>query len=55
MLEDQAFKVMLAESACWEPEFKLSQPFLFFLSSVLYEIKPHMETIGYESTLLVLE
>jgi hypothetical protein len=55
MLEDQAFRVMLAESACQEPKFKLAQPFLFGLSSVFYQIKPHMETVGYESPLLVLD
>jgi hypothetical protein len=55
MLEDQAFKVVLAESTYWEPEFKLAQPFLFRLSSILYQIKPHMEIIGYEKMLLVLD
>jgi hypothetical protein len=39
---------MLAESACREPKFKLAQPFLFGLSSILYQIEPYMETVGYE-------
>jgi hypothetical protein len=55
MLEDQAFKSVLAESAFRGPKFKLAQPFLFGLSSFLYQIKPHMETIGYGSPLLLLE
>jgi hypothetical protein len=55
MLEDQAFRVMLAESAYREPEFQLAKPFLFGLRSILHQIKPHMKTVGYESPLLVLD
>jgi hypothetical protein len=55
MLGDQAFRFMLAELICQEPEFKLTHPFLFGLSSVLYQIKPHMEVVGYEIPLLVLD
>jgi hypothetical protein len=55
MLRNQAFRVVLAESAYRETEFKLAQPFLFGLSSVIYQIKPHMETIGYEISLLILD
>jgi hypothetical protein len=55
MLGDQAFRVMLAESTYRELEFKLSQPLLFRLRIFLYQIKPHMEFIGYEISLLVLD
>jgi hypothetical protein len=55
MLEDQAFWIMLAESAYREPKFKLAQPFLFGLSSILYQIEPHMETVGYEGPFLVFD
>jgi hypothetical protein len=54
MLEDHAFRVILAESTGPEPEFKLAQPLLFGLSTVLYQIKPHMQTIGYETRFLSL-
>jgi hypothetical protein len=55
MLEDLAFRVMLVEFTCQEHEFKLAQPFLFGLSSVLYQIKLHMETVGYEIPFFFLD
>jgi hypothetical protein len=55
MLEEHAFRVMLAESSYQEYEFRLAQPFLFVLRGILYQIKPHMENVGYESSLLVLD
>ena len=55
MLEDQVFRVVLAESAYMEPKFKLAHPFLFGLSSFLYQIKPYMENVGYEISLCVLD
>jgi hypothetical protein len=54
MLEDQDFRVLHAKSACREPKFKFSHIFLFVMSSFLYQIKPHMETVGCESPLLAL-
>ena len=55
MLGDQDFRVVLAESTCQEPEFKLAQTLLFGLSSVLYQIKSLMEAVGYVISLLVLD
>ena len=55
MLEDQAFRIVLEESACREPEFKLAQPFLFGLRNILYQIEPYMETVGYEIFFLVFD
>jgi hypothetical protein len=55
MLGNQAFRVVLVELTFQELEFNLAQPFLFGLISVLYQIKPHMEVIGYEISLLVLD
>jgi hypothetical protein len=55
MLEDQAFRIMLSESTCRKPKFKLAQPLLFGLSNILYQIEPHMETIGYEGPLLFFD
>jgi hypothetical protein len=55
MLQDQALWIMLAESACLEPELKLAQPFLFGLSCVFNQVETYMETIGNERPLLVLD
>jgi len=54
-VEDQAFRVILVESACRELELQLDKPFLFGLSSILHQIEPHMEIVGYESPFFVLE
>jgi hypothetical protein len=55
MLEDQAFRVMLVELACWEPEFKLDHPFQFVLSNIFHQIKPCMKIVGYERMFLVFD
>jgi len=36
MLEDRAFRIMVSESACREPKFKLVYPFLFGLRNIFY-------------------
>jgi hypothetical protein len=46
---------VLVESSYREFELELDQPFLFGLSSILYQVEPYMETIGYESSFLFLE
>jgi hypothetical protein len=55
MLQDQTLWIMLVELDFWEPEFELAQPLLFSLSDILYQIKPYMETIEYESPFLFFE
>jgi hypothetical protein len=54
MLQDQTLWIVLVESAHLESELELAQPFFFGLSSILYQVEPYMENIGYERTLLVL-
>jgi hypothetical protein len=55
MLQYQDLWIMLAESACLEPELELAQPFLFVLSCIFNQVETYMETIGNEHLLLVLE
>jgi len=45
---------MLEKPAYQEPVFQLNQTLLFILSSFLHYIKPHMETVGYKCSFLVL-